>query len=267
MDTAKPFPTPEISEGSKTPLESNEVLTRNEIRGTTNEIRGTAEDSPLTSPAPRESPQVPPAGNEVLTPNATLGVSEQTSSALERLENRFLYIVLAAVTAFILLGLGWYAATVSSTYGEAIRTLREPDATLATWDRFLLMLTFARAQDFGLVKGGALLLSFVVVILGMLIVVRGTQVTYRLKLAHGSAKSALETSSPGLVMVTLGLALALGIVMTQSTIGLSPGVSNMTGAQTQGVARAEDYQEFKGKELPKPPRAQTEAEQKKEETQ
>lgn len=80
MDTDKPSTAPELSEGPKAPRVSNEVLTRNEIRGD----------------------------------------EEERSSAFERPENRFLYVVLAAVTGFILFGLGWYAATVSRTYNDPV---------------------------------------------------------------------------------------------------------------------------------------------------
>jgi|GEM_PF-6840559 hypothetical protein len=194
-------------------------------------------------PTPLESLEGPvekSVRNELLIRNETPSTHEAEPSSFERPENQFMYVVLAAVTVFILLGLGWYAGTVSSTYGEAINALKAPDATLSTWDRFLLILTFARERDFGLVKGGALLLSFVVVTLGMLIVVRGTQVTYRLKLSHGNAKSALETSSPGLVLVTLGLGLALGVVMTQSTVELRPSAPNGTGTQTAGATQGHE---------------------------
>src|SRR5690606_32919711 len=59
-------------------------------------------------------------------------------------------------------------------------------------------------RSLSVVRTAALFLSFVLVILGSLFVLTGIEVAYRMSLELGEKKAALETASPGLVLVTAG---------------------------------------------------------------
>ncbi|AKJ03290.1 Hypothetical protein AA314_04916 [Archangium gephyra] len=162
------------------------------------------------------------------TPEPGHGPPPERGPASEKL---FVYIIVAAVIAFILVAVGWFSARAVETYADAANAAQGAytDRSISPQDALTYRLLFARAQDATLVKGGALLLSFLVVILGVLMVLEGSKAFYKLNVEGGGKKSALETSSPGLVMITLGLALVYGVMMYKTEFSLS--------ASSQGQSR------------------------------
>lgn len=89
---------------------------------------------------------------------------------------------------------------------------REPVA--ATYpDRVLhheYSLAMSALRSFIVVRNAATFLSFLLIILGALVVITGVESNYRLKLKKGAeTEGALATSSPGLVLITLGAALVI----------------------------------------------------------
>lgn len=79
-------------------------------------------------------------------------------------------------------------------------------------------LTYARALDEASIKTSALMLAFVLVFLGALYVLRTTTSAFHLGLQNAASSGTLETSSPGLVMVSLGLALCTIAVLHKTNI-------------------------------------------------
>lgn len=140
-------------------------------------------------------------------------------------EKAFVYIVVAAVIAFIIVAVHWFSTRAVTTYADAAKSVQVAyaDGRLEAHDALSYQLVFARAQDATLVKGGAMLLSFLVVILGVLMVLEGSRAFYKLNVEGTGKKSALETSSPGLVMITLGLTLVYGVMMYKTEFTLSSG--------------------------------------------
>lgn len=139
-------------------------------------------------------------------------------------EKKALYGLLGGALLSIIVAVFLFGASTHDTYSQALHEIL--DESNDPISRAFFALSFGRAKDFALVKGAALLLSFLVVIIGALMVLKGAEVTYKLNLEAETKKSTLETSSPGLVMVTLGLVLAFGVLMTKSNIVIEP--SNAT---------------------------------------
>jgi hypothetical protein len=81
----------------------------------------------------------------------------------------------------------------------------------------LYVMSLARASDAQFTKASALFLAYLVILLGSLFTLKGIQAAYRLRVAGAGKVSALETSSPGLVLITLGTILVATTFMTQST--------------------------------------------------
>jgi len=81
----------------------------------------------------------------------------------------------------------------------------------------------ARAWDAFALRGGALILSFLTVLTGALFVLKGVQSTYNLRLAGKGLRSTLETSSPGLVMITVGSVLFAITILSQSKFSTNIG--------------------------------------------
>lgn len=138
-------------------------------------------------------------------------------------EKVFVYVIVAAVIAFIIVAVNWFSTRAVATYVDAAKSAQTAyaEGRIDAHSALTYQLVFARAQDATLVKGGALLLSFLVVILGVLMVLEGSKAFYKLNVEGGGKKSALETSSPGLVMITLGLALVYGVMMYKTEFNLS----------------------------------------------
>lgn len=79
-------------------------------------------------------------------------------------------------------------------------------------------LSYARALDAAVIKTSALMLAFVVVFLGALYVLRSATTVFGLGLSGQGFSGTLQTASPGLVMVTLGLLIVAIAVLARSDI-------------------------------------------------
>ncbi len=88
------------------------------------------------------------------------------------------------------------------------------------------MLSLARAWDFAIVKTTSLFLAFLLVFLGGAHVLRASDATFRLRVQQpGAASGSLESSSPGLVMVVLGVALVIAVLYARTWVQYEPGIS------------------------------------------
>jgi len=84
----------------------------------------------------------------------------------------------------------------------------------------------------------ALVMAYVLVVLGCVFVVQGIRAYYHLTVEHAKVKSALQTSSPGLVLITLGCALVAVAIFVQTDLSIAVGdvdgkSSKQAGVQTQ----------------------------------
>lgn len=105
---------------------------------------------------------------------------------------------------------------------------------------FNSIITFSRAWDFAVVKTSAMFLGFTLIFVGALYILRVADAGYKLsiqgKLVHGS----LQTSSPGLVLATLGVILVGWVVYSKSVVDYSAGrpLSPPSAAIPNGAAPA-----------------------------
>jgi hypothetical protein len=97
-------------------------------------------------------------------------------------------------------------------------------------------LTYAQALDEAIIKTSALMLAFVVVFLGALYVLRTSTAQYHLSVTGKETSGTLETSSPGLVMVTLGLVIVAVAVLHRTDISYQ---APSQGPPTTDVAPAD----------------------------
>jgi hypothetical protein len=85
-----------------------------------------------------------------------------------------------------------------------------------------IVLTYSRAWDFAVQKTSSLFLGFTLVFIGALYVLRIADARFALSAEGPSVKGSLETSSPGLVMITLGVLLIGFVIYNQSVIDYRP---------------------------------------------
>jgi hypothetical protein len=84
-----------------------------------------------------------------------------------------------------------------------------------SWRDPYALFGFARARDFAMLKSATIFMGFILIFVGCLYVLRKSISSFALDAGkHGS----LQTTSPGLVMVTLGVVLVLATLHWTSTI-------------------------------------------------
>jgi len=144
----------------------------------------------------------------------------KTSGVGEWPEKVFLYLLLVALLVSVGAGLAFAHREATRNYSRALEVAEglaenpesdparyRPDVSLA------YMLQFARAKNLDAIKGTALVVGTVVIVLGCMFTLYGAQAYLRLKLEQKEVRSALETSSPGLVLITLGTAIVVVSLM------------------------------------------------------
>jgi hypothetical protein len=133
-------------------------------------------------------------------------------------------IVLMLVTLFVL------GATIQyKSYQAAINSaLAEPLKDHAA------ILSYNRARDAAIVKTSALFLGYLLVFTGALYVLRTASTSYRFGVKTERYAGTLQTSSPGLVISTLGILLIAVTIITRSDI-------NYDAPSVQPAVAAGDY--------------------------
>lgn len=92
-------------------------------------------------------------------------------------------------------------------------------------------LAYARALDLVMIKTLALMLAFITVFLGALYVLRTAGAAYQAAISGGGYSGSLQTSSPGLVMVTLGTAVVAAALLIKGNVNYkAPQATPVTAA-------------------------------------
>jgi len=120
-------------------------------------------------------------------------------------------------------GLAMSAKLLENSLSQSSPEMYRPDIPL------LYQLQMSRSFDHAVIKYGAVYLGYLIVIIGAVFVLYGAQSFYKLKMEGKDVKSSLETSSPGLVMITLGAALIAIALLNKSVVDTQ--VSWSAGAQ------------------------------------
>jgi len=141
-------------------------------------------------------------------------------------------IVLACVT-LILAGNLWMQY---GTYHSGLQLVHDG----ATADQLSGTLVLSRAWDFAVIKTCSLFLAFTLIFVGALYVLRQNEQAYEAHLESVGVKAALQTSSPGLVLATLGVVLVIATLFSTSTIQLEQrqsagGTEQLTPAPQRGA--------------------------------
>ncbi len=83
-----------------------------------------------------------------------------------------------------------------------------------------VILTYSRAWDFAVSKTLSIFLGFLLILIGALYILRKADTSYALGVEGASIKGSFTASSPGLIMVTLGVALVAFANYNKSFVGL-----------------------------------------------
>jgi len=156
-------------------------------------------------------------------------MSESKPVIVEKWEKILLYIFFGAFLVGMFIFLGNELSTQEKNYlkgqGLAEKTYESvrsfPDSTAYRPDVALLYsLQFSRSLEASHIKTAAVILGTIIVCFGCIIVVYGVEASYQLTVNQGvpSNPSSLSTSSPGLVLITLGCAVIVISLFSHSTL-------------------------------------------------
>jgi hypothetical protein len=179
----------------------------------------------------------PPVEASLVSPSVSLAQRTVPARATESvartpLFNRQLFVIvtlLLGVQLALLVGNLWFQF---HNYAIGI-ALAEKAGSGA--DTVSLILIYSRAWDFAVTKTSALFLGFLVIYTGALYVLYSADTTYEVSFNQGPQPGAtLKSSSPGLVMVTLGSVLVALVLFSKSEVGLqvSTGPATAEGSAT-----------------------------------
>jgi len=87
------------------------------------------------------------------------------------------------------------------------------------------LLTYVRAWDFAVVKFSTVFLGFGIILIGALYVLHQAEAGFQMSVDGPGAKGSLQSSSPGLVMVALGVLLLIFALETKSEVNYTAPVN------------------------------------------
>jgi outer membrane protein OmpA-like peptidoglycan-associated protein len=138
-----------------------------------------------------------------------------------------LFVVVSIVLVFILVLLSVSLQFQFRNYQTGIsRAVNEGGPTVNA-----ILLAYSRSWDFAVVKTCSLFLGFSLVMIGALYVLRIAEAQYQFEIeGPAGVKGNLASSSPGLVILTLGVTLVGLVLFSKSAVGLeeSPGKADGT---------------------------------------
>ncbi len=151
--------------------------------------------------------------------------------------SRRLFILVCLIVIFVAsllifgLAIQWraYAAGLNAAAPQAGNHLSTGDVDHAA------VITYARGLGAAVNKTSALFLGFMLVFTGALYVLRSAQAAFSLSATKGEMSGVLETTSPGLVIVTLGVILTMATIMTKSDLDYERSVPEAPDIMQQGT--------------------------------
>ncbi len=143
-----------------------------------------------------------------------------------RPDNPIDYFILGIATLVLSVtgGLLLYVVTIQAqTYQKAI----DRELGLLGQIDHSAVLSYARSADVSATKISALFLGFLLIFLGSLFVLRIGRTQYALSLSAAENRNmAFSTTSPGLVMITLGVVLVSLVLFARSTVDYRPALAS-----------------------------------------
>lgn len=128
-----------------------------------------------------------------------------------------LLVVVILMVVFLMTTLGTNLFFQYTNYSQGISIAAYGDSSISA--NHAVILAYARAWDFAIVKTSTLFLGFILVFVGALYLLRTVEMAYSLT-ARSSDKIEMgfSTTSPGLVLSTLGVIIIIVLLFTKTEI-------------------------------------------------
>lgn len=151
------------------------------------------------------------ASNQASTVSS--GATTQESRPFSARLDRSLFLIVAIMLLFTVALLTVNLVFQHRNYSAGLSTALRSESI-----EHAVVITYTRAWDFAVVKVSSIFLAFSLIMIGALYVLRAGSVSYSLTVANQSHRSSLETGSPGLVMITLGVVLMAVVLLSTSRV-------------------------------------------------
>ena len=127
-----------------------------------------------------------------------------------------LFVVVTCLLVFVVAALGSNLYFQHQNYRMGIqKALDSPRIDHA------VVLTYSRSWDFAVVKTSSIFLGFSLILIGALYVLRVAESRFSMSVESNGTKGSLESSSPGLIMLVLGVVLVALVLYSKSTVELA----------------------------------------------
>lgn len=175
---------------------------------------------------------VPPVqGPGTTRGDAKLGETVPAREVVSRAEKFFLFGVLSIV----LLAIAGYIVAVSiqqfSKYNAEALVARQLLEASSSYEERMMLLRFialtSGPQDVLIMRHITVFLGFVIVVIGAMFVLTGIETSYQLRLKGVKTATTLKTSSPGLVLISIGAVLVFGALYRSVSMGFGESAVDM----------------------------------------
>jgi hypothetical protein len=130
----------------------------------------------------------------------------------------YIFGIMTGILIFLVSLLGYFLVMLTSNYQAGIQSALQPNAI-----DYVTALTYAQSSDATVMKISTLFLGFVLIFTGAIYVLRNATTQFKLQASGHDYGGGFETSSPGLVVVTLGVLLVGTALLSQHQIAYTPG--------------------------------------------
>ena len=197
--------------------------------------------SPIAVPAPTVvvAPIVDPSAakdvvHEAAREQRAARLTDHLETAAEVRLDWFIFTIMTLILGFLSILLYQNLIAQRTNYREGINiALGEPIDHAAA-------LTYARASDAAVMKLSALFLGFLLIFTGALYVLRNATAQYKLRAKGVGHSGGLQTSSPGLVVVTLGVLLVGTALVTVQQIDYQAQPTALEGKPAETIAPGQE---------------------------
>jgi len=145
-------------------------------------------------------------------------VNDGSPPPSQSIPDKLIFTIVALLLVLVSLILLTNMVLQWSNYHQGIQlALKETDYP------HVVILAYSRAMDFAFSETSTIFLGFILVFVGALYLLRLAQSAYGAGLHNSTVSFSLQTTSPGLVLATLGVATVLSTVYDKTTVSLDHG--------------------------------------------
>jgi hypothetical protein len=157
------------------------------------------------------------------------------------------FTVVTVIIAFVATMMYWSTALQMKMYERGIETAMTGTVNQSA------AITYSRALTYAVTKTASEFLAFMLIFLGGIYVLMPREVSYGVTVEGKGAKGSLESNSPGLIMMTLGVVLAIASLWIQSNLTYAEQRDSPAPAGTDEVQQMQQLAPVPSGKFAKPP--------------